>query len=85
MVERFSIIRQEHGAKPPQQIKLYMGAEITSILLAMGLFIFPGLLSDGLAYLMLLPVFRDKVHEYVKWVQKANAQRTQESHERATG
>ena len=69
LADQHTALRESHGANPPQQVKLYMGLEIILILLSLFLFIFPGLLSDLLAYLMLIPVFREKVREVVKWLQ----------------
>ena len=52
---------QIHGVNPPLQVKEYLATEALLILISMGLFIFPGLLSDALAYIALLPVVRDRI------------------------
>lgn len=60
---------QEHGANPPLQVKEYLATEALLILISMGLFVFPGLLSDALAYLALLPVVRGRIKPFVMSLQ----------------
>jgi UPF0716 family protein affecting phage T7 exclusion len=62
-------LTEERGTNRSQQEKHYMAAEITLLFISMFLFIFPGLLSDFLAYILLIPVFRGKVRELVRWCQ----------------
>ena len=63
---------EEIGTHRSGQDKLYMVTEVTLLLLSLFFFIFPGLLSDVLAYLVLVPVIRGKVRELVRWFQKVS-------------
>ena len=61
---------QLHGVNPPLQVKEYLATEALLILISMGLFIFPGLLSDALAYIALLPVVRSRIKPFVIFLQQ---------------
>ena len=56
-------LRAEYGEKIPEDVLLIRGSEYALSLLAMSLFVFPGLLSDLVGYILLVPAVRKKVTE----------------------